>query len=92
MTLDRVGLGVVAAIVEGAATRNDLPHLIRYADAVRALPDAAQLAAAREATRQRDAVREWVDARLDRYPASHVAVELGRLVDHWGPSIESEEL
>ena len=92
MTLDRVGLGVVAALVEGAATRNDLPHLIRYADAVRALPDAAQLAAAHEATRQRNAVREWVDARLDRYPASHVAVELGRLVDRWGPSIESEEL
>lgn len=82
MTLDRTGLDVVAAIVEAAATRGGLPHLRAYADAVRALPDADLLAAHQQAVLQRNAVRDWVDARMDRYPASHVAVEIGRLVEH----------
>ena len=82
MTIDRIGLTVVAALVEGAATRGNLPHLKAYADAVRALPDADTLTAHQQAVRQRDAVRDWIAARLDRYPASHVAVEIGRLVEH----------
>ena len=56
-----------------------------------ALPDADTLAAHQQAVRQRDAVRDWVDARLDRYPASHVAVEIGRLVDHPQAALPEED-
>ena len=91
MILDRTGLDVVAAIVDAAATRTQTAHWARLAGQVRALPDADQIAAGQAAQHQTAAVRQWVDARLARYPASRVAVEIGRLVDHWGPSLESEE-